>query len=128
MTTTSTDTMIFIASWLEPRPPAPDSSVPDGAGDNDDDVPVAMSRRWPAGHVMAPRRSAPAGGPFLVRTYRCVPMIDRSERGKEEKDVRMPRTGVGVSEAMVATSMKGSTTSRVVAKCLPTRSPVFLFS
>jgi hypothetical protein len=57
MTTTSTDTMIFIASWLEPRPPAPDSSVPDGAGDNDDDVPVAMSRRWPAGHVMALLRS-----------------------------------------------------------------------
>lgn len=63
MTTTSTDTMIFMASWLDPRPepaPAPAASFPDGAGeddDDDDDTPMTMSRRWPAGgHVMSGRR------------------------------------------------------------------------
>jgi hypothetical protein len=97
MTTTSTDTIIFIASWLEPRPPpAVAASFPDGAGD-DDGVPMTTSRRWPArprgGHAMY----------VLLRSGRRGFSGDCSlEKGKEEKDVRMQRNGVGVSEAMVA--------------------------
>lgn len=58
MTTTSTDTMIFIASWLDPRPAAASPSPPDGARD-DDDAAAPMSRRCDAMRCSGGGRSLP---------------------------------------------------------------------
>ena len=78
MTTTSTDTMIFIASWLEPLP----ASLPTGAGEDDDSP---MSRR-DAGHGMF--CAAPAEPE--IKRLSCtdgmvlLPMIDCSNRDVEK--------------------------------------------